>query len=195
MLKLKESQFCGMSRSKAWLEWIAAAAKDLHDDLVQTHKSGRGCRANREKMLSLRKALYDRGMGSRFEEFILKTFPFLIEREEPKQQQATVVHKTVQSLPVPSQSKDHRLNKHKIFKYYRPDLLKFPHQLIIQDGDPKELERKVKEFVSDKIGVEILVIEDTAYIEYVMPKFADVLSKMSPKLYEIKAHRCHSSIK
>jgi len=197
MLKLKEGQYCGMSRSKQWRRWLLEYAKDLGMELEATIKSGRGCKSNRLKMLDIKKKIYERDLGPQFEEFIQKTFPFLIIRDEPDIPEHRIARNVTVStaLSIPVASKNVKLNKHKVFRFYRPDMLKFPHHVIIQDSDSKKLAGKMKEFISDKIGVETLIIEDTAYIEYFMPKFSSVMHKTSPRLYEIKKYKKAHGIK
>jgi hypothetical protein len=68
-------------------------------------------------------------------------------------------------------------------------MLTFLHKVIIQNNNKEELERLVREFTGKMIGVNILTIDDTAYIEYLLPKFVDVIPKLTPQMYETKAYR------
>jgi hypothetical protein len=190
MLKLKESQFCGLSRAADWLLWLKDNALDLYEDLRTFHKMGRGCKANRERMMFIRDSLYKRSLGEKFEQFVMMRYPNLIVREElPPVPTRQTRQNTAPVLPIPLQSRNVKLNKHNVFRFYRPEMLTFPHKVIIQNNNKEELERLVREFTGKMIGVNILTIDDTAYIEYLLPKFVDVIPKLTPQMYETKAYR------
>jgi hypothetical protein len=188
MLQLRQAQFCGLSKTNIWTGWLKIHAPDLLDELYKTQRSGKGCRANREMMLLIKNKLYERGLGDKFEALIAQKFPFIVDRKKD-QPRAQPVQKVITLLPVPPASKGIHLNKHNVFTVYRPDLLTFPHKLIIQDANKAERERKVSEFTTNKIGVNIVTIDDTAYIEYLLSKFADVLPKIQPTMYETKTYQ------
>jgi len=190
MLKLRENQFCALVRSAEWQAWLGEHAPDVLKDLRSFLIGGQGCRANREKMLAVREELYRKDLGQKFEQFITHRFPLLVVRDEPPQpaQKQISRQNTHPSVPIPLSSRNPKLNKHGVFKIYRPEMLSFPHKLIIQNENRAELEEQVREFSQRMIGVSFVIIEDTAYIEYLQPKFADVLAKLPDHLYETKAY-------
>ena len=188
MLKLRESQFCNLSRAAEWQAWLGEHAPDLLTDLKAFLRSGKGCKVNKEKMLVLREEIYKRNLGEKFEQLIIHRYPLLILREEPPQTCKVQVPKqnVAPVLPIPLASRNPSLNKHGVFKVYRPEMLSFPQKLIIQNKDKGLLQHQVDEFTKSMTGVSTLIIDDTAYIEYLLPKFADVASKLPEKLYETK---------
>jgi hypothetical protein len=188
MLPLRETQFCGLVRAVEWQAWLGEHAPDLLESLRIFLKSGKGCRANKERMLAIREVLYARGLGERFEQFVIHRYPLLVAREDP--QAPACVRQPRQDifpvLPIPLASRNPKLNKHGVFKAYRPELLSFPHKLIIQHQNRDELQKQVADFTKRMVGVSVITIDDTAYIEYVLPKFADVAAKLPEKMYETK---------
>ena len=189
MLPLREAQFCGLVRAPDWQAWLGEHVPDLLEDLRTFLKSGKGCRANKEKMLAIREVIYSKGLGDKFEQFVVHRYPLLVARTDQQAPACTrrqPKQDTLPVLPIPLASRNPKLNKHSVFKVYRPDLLSFPHKLIIQHQNRVELQKQVADFTKRMAGVSIVYIDDTAYIEYLLPKFADVASKLPEKMYETK---------
>jgi hypothetical protein len=190
MLPLRESQFCALIRAAEWRAWLGEHAPDLSNDLKAFLDGGHGCRANQEKMLAIREALYKRDLGIKFEQFVTHRYPMLVLRDDPPRPAQRMPRQNVApALPIPLESRDARLNKHNIFKHYRPDQLSFPHKVIISHPDKQELQRRVNAFTKQMVGVHVLYIDDTAYIEYLLPKFKDVVAALPDSMYETKARR------
>ena len=80
------------------------------------------------------------------------------------------------------------LNRHDVFKMYRPDILSFPQKLIIVDH-PKNLYDRVQRFTQDKLAVDYIIIEDHAYIEYFDMKYAAVIDKIPRENRDIYLYR------
>ena len=197
-MKIKTSSFCAISRSQDWNVWLRETAADLHNELQATLNSHKGCKANSEKMVDIYNALYQRGLGVKFEEFIQRRFPYIIEGQTrvstlPKTPQPAVTSiPAVQSVSKPIVAympADYTaMNKHKVFRAFRPDVLSFPQKHIIV-GDPQQLMGLVQEFVKDKVGIDYIIVEDRAYIEYFDNRHADVVSKIPRHSREIYAYR------
>jgi len=181
-MKLRTSSFCGISRTKDWQAWLKQVAPDLLKDLVETLKIA-GCRKSKSKMISIYRDLYSRNLGPKLESFIEERFPHLIDNKLSKSELAksTVVGTTkVQADNV-------------VFKNYRPDMLTFPHRLILTSEDPATLEIKVKKFVIDKYGVDYIIIGDRAYIEYFDKRYAKVVDQIDPDKRELAIYRRKNS--
>lgn len=184
-MKLKISHFCGLSSATDWRTWLKSVALDLYDDLVNAPK--KGCKANQEKMVDIHQALIKRGLQTKFEAFIRQRFPYVIEEDD---------HSTLNVLrpaKVPPPTKPvvghiEQMNKHKVFRSYRPDILSFPHKYIIA-GDAATLKERVKQFTFDKVGVDTLIIEDHAYIEYFHKRYSDVVGKIPQENRDIWIYR------
>lgn len=182
-MNIKTGHFCGLSSASDFRTWLKTTAPDLYDELANAPI--KGCKSKQEKMISIKEQLYSRGKGSDLETFIQKRYPYMVAHtplppKNPSKQYIEHKRKTE------NKSIDHieTLNKHKVFKHYRPDLLTFPHKYIIT-GDPAKLADLVKDFITDKVGVDFIIIDDHAYIEYFPRRFSDVAAKMKPEIREI----------
>lgn len=193
MAEIKTSAFCGLSRSTDWQKWLKETSPDLYQDLMKTVNTARGCRANSNKMMDIYFKLNQRGLEPELLTFLRRRFPWIIkedtspkQKEIKKQTKASSVSHNIRNL---KSSKDWgRLNKHKVFSFYRPDILSFPQKFIIVD-QPASLYDRVQRFVADKLAVDYIIIGDRAYIEYFEPKYAAVIDKIPQKSRDIYKYR------
>jgi hypothetical protein len=185
MMNLKIDQFCGLSGAPDFRNWLKTIAPDLLDALV--NNPNKGCKANQEKMIEIHRALYDRKLENQFETFIKKRYSYLIVTDNTKPSSPTFRPATVPvSTPTPGHIEG--MNKHGVFKHYRPDLLTFPHKYIMA-GNPETLQARVKKFIVDKLGIDYIILDDYAYIEYFPRRYADIISQIRPEDREIYAYR------
>jgi hypothetical protein len=177
-MEIKIGHFCGLSSSSSFRNWLKNQAADLYDLITNTQL--KGCRSKQEKMIDIKNKLYERGKGQLLEAFIKDNYPYMIdnfkEKQEKQQKQIVLTNKP--------QIDRSEINKHSVFKTYRPDLLTFPHKYIIID-DQKTILSKVKDFIKDKVGVDYIIIDDHAYIEYFNKRYSDVVSKIKSEDREI----------
>jgi hypothetical protein len=177
-MQIKIGHFCGLSSSTDFRNWLKSTSQSLYDELINNPK--KNCKSKQEKMTEIYKKLYDGNFGPALEEFMSKRFSYMI--ESSSQQTKNVSHKP--------KLIDHieNLNKHEVFKKYRPDLLSFPHKRIIV-GDPSKLPNLVKEFIVDKIGIDYIIIDGHAYIEYFARRYSDIAERIKKEDREIWAYR------
>src|SRR5882672_9622878 len=168
-MKLKHNHFCGLSSATDWRTWLKSVAQDLYNDLVNAPK--KGCKANQEKMVEIHQILIKRGLQAKLEAFIRQRFPYVIDEDDHST--LNVLKPMKPAAPTkPVAGHIESMNKHKVFRSYRPDILTFPHRYIII-GDQSTLKESVSKFTFDKVGVDVLVIEDHAYIEYFHKRYSD----------------------
>lgn len=188
-MEIHTHSFCGISQSEDWQNWLAEIDEELHADLMITLNQRKGCRTNSNKMKEIYVKLYENGNGLAFEDFITRRFPWLIKSHKQVQpkidQQPTQTTKPTKPL-IPQEAAD--LNKHQVFKAYRPNILSFPQKLIIS-GNPSNLQKHIQTFCRDKLAVDWIIIEDRAYIEYFLPKFANLISRFPREKREIYQYR------
>lgn len=188
------SQFCSLSSNIDFRNWLGKIAPAMLNELVKNPR--KGCHSNQEKMVEIHKRLYEIGKGQDFEELMRKRFPYLIKNEMP------LVKVSPAALP-PVKAEEYKrqqisaietMNKHKVFKSYRPDILTFPHKYIIV-GEPATLPTRIKEFAADKVGIDSIIIDDHAYIEYFLRRYSDVSEKIPRDQREIWAYRMKAAQK
>lgn len=189
-MNIKTGHFCGLSSATDFRNWLKGVAPELYDDLVNAPV--KGCRAKSEKMIQIKDKLYTIGKGLELEAFIQRRYPYMISQtplppKEPSKQYLEVIKSKPSTEPKQSDHID-SLNKHKVFKHYRPDLLTFPHKYIIV-GDPIKLPDLIKAFTVDKVGVDSIIVDDHAYIEYFTRRYSDVAEKIKQEDREIWVYK------
>lgn len=183
-----------MSRNPDWLNFLKETDQSLFYDLNNFLRHNSGCRNAKEKMLEIYKQLYEKGNGELFEQFIRRRFAYIIEddsvKRTPRKRPYKKIYAKKPAGPVPSRLNiDSSMNKHKVFKNYRPDMLTFPQKLILVDEDSKSLLDKVKNFIADKSSADYIIIDDRAYIEYFLPKYKEEAEKIPSRAREIYQFR------
>lgn len=147
---------------------------------MHTRAAGRGCGANREKMKHIYNQLYVRGKGQEFETFIRKRFTYLIAGEgpakkaKPNQVQGNPEFRPANARRFRQPTRVHvptnaaNMNKHGVFKSYRPHVLTFPKKMIFVNQDPRQLQAIVQNFIKSNgyVGTDYIIVEDRAYVEY-----------------------------
>jgi len=173
--KIKARQFCSLSKEIKWQNWLKSVAPDLNRDLLSHLTKSKSCRSNSEKMSVIQKELATRGKSMDMVNFLKKEFPIVIEEENDKPQAITIKRS----------SNPGRL----VFAYYNPELLTFPHKLIMENTDQQQLTRDVKDFCSKHFGTDYVIIENMAYIEYFPLKYESEVSKIDYTTREIVLFR------
>jgi hypothetical protein len=187
--EIKTNAFCGLSRSEDFQKWLEAISKDLHKDLLTVVHAAKGCRANSNKMMDIYFELNQRGMEPQLITFLKRRFPWILKEgytPEPKIEPKVVERQQVQQLS--SVKNWAGLNKHNVFKKYRPDILSFPQKKIIIDS-PSVLYDRVQKFIQNRLAIDYLIIEDHAYIEYFDMKYAAVIDKILRENRDIYKYR------
>lgn len=190
--EIKTSAFCGLSRSEDFQVWLKATAEDLYEDLKVVVDSSKGCRANSNKMMDIYFHLNDRGLEPYLITFLKRRFPWII-KDAPKK--TSQQNKLIKTVKVEQQIKGLQtvrdwttLNKHNVFRIYRPDILAFPQKFIIIDS-PNILYDRVQKFIQNKLAVDYLLIENHAYIEYFDTRYAAVIDKIPRETRDIYKYR------
>lgn len=172
--ELKTSQFCALAQDAQWQTWLKGVAEDLSNSLKMHLKNSKSCKSNREFMMILRKKLKDRNLDDKLLKFLQNVFPIVLKPidEEPRSSRKVI-------------STPEELNKHKVFKMFKPRLLTFPHKMIIVDENRGSLQRRVRKFAKTKIHVDWIILEDRAYIEYFESRFREEAEKIPVNQREI----------
>jgi hypothetical protein len=186
-MRLRISNFCGLSRNADWHLFLEQVAPNILNDLQAFLKSNTGCRSAKDKMLAVYRELYSIGKGNDFESFIRKRFPYIIESDDNV---PITSHKSpAKPKPKPKLVTPSGMNKHGVFKNYNPGMLTFPHKLILVDADSEQLLRRTKEFLRDKVTIDYIILNDTAYLEYLMKKYEDIAGQIPAESKEIQQFR------
>lgn len=198
-IQVDQGRFCTLSGNKDWQEWLKKEDSELYSDLMKTRMSGRGCNANKEKMKQIYSLLYAKGKGSSFEQLIQQRFKYLIlDSNDIKKNQLTA------NVPVENKKQDvkikipprilaptnaENLNKHKVFSFYKPNILSFPKKMIFVNSNKNQLEAIVKHFLKDKTSFDYIIIEDRAYVEYFNLENQEEADKITKENREIYKYR------
>jgi hypothetical protein len=173
--RIKTTLFCSISKEAKWQDWLVKISPDLGQELLAHVKNSRSCRANSQKMREVLDKLRKRGAGPALIQFLKTEFPFAIEEVLEKQ----VPQKTVRVETVDNS----------IFEFYDPHLLSFPQKMILRNDDINVLRQSVVNFCIGKVGVDYLIIGNTAYIEYFKLKYDTEAGLIKSEEREIYKYR------
>ena len=168
---LRTDQFCALSTDQTFHQWLEGVDQGIYVGLQVHLKRSPGCRANKEYMKMVRRQLSASGLNEELIKFLRDYFPTVLKPIiEPKEE-------------VKVDLSD--LNKHGVFRIYKPHILTFPHKYIIIDVNREQLDKKVAGFIKDKIEVDYVIIGDRAYIEYFEPRFKEEANTVPEEIREI----------
>ena len=130
-------------------------------------------------------ALRQRNLIDKFEQLVRERFPWLEDKPPKIVENIQVRMPTKKEKPLTISREPITADKHGVFEIYKPHLLTFPGKLIVRDPNPKSLQRRVQAFIRNKIGVDWIIIEDQAYIEYFFPQYRKTWEKLKSEDREI----------
>lgn len=169
-MRVKTALFCSLSTSAAFQSWLFKFDEAVYKSFAHNLRESKGCDENKKLMLVTLEQIESSGGGSYLEEFLKTKYPHVL--DTPRGTAA---------------SKD----THNVFGgQFIQGILTYPRREIIR-GNIKTLERDVKRFLVSKISTDYLIIDDTAYIEYLLPGEED--HKIPEKSWKIKAYRKDNS--
>lgn len=189
MTEIKTGAFCGLSRSEDFQQWLKVTAEDLYDDLIKTLTAAKGCRANTNKMMEVYSKLSEKGLEPHLISFLQRRFPWILKGgKKPETFTPGKLKEEVPGKRKYAKTTVDVTNKHNVFKAYKPNVLSFPQKLVMV-GNPATLYQEVQKFAHNKLGVDYLIIEDHAYIEYFDIKYAAVVDKIPRESRDIYNYR------
>ena len=163
-MELKTGLFCRIAREAPWQEWLGVHSSDLLAELEYTIEK-HGCGEVELCMVKIMNALKAQGLEPQLVAFLMRRYPYILKSfktESPK---------------------------HKVFEFYNPNVLTFPHKIVMRNNDPDKLEEMVNKFTKDKCGVDFVIVEDCAYVEYFNPKHRDIADKMPVATREVYRYK------
>ena len=166
-MKINPKEFCHLSQSEVFLDWLYSISPVMHTKLVEHISKGLGCNANKQAMLNLLQAItnnsaWDQSLGA----FLRKHFPAIIVEDD----------------------KDQLRNKHGVFDYYDPSLVTFPRRLIFLVSEVGDLQKSVLDFCAKQAHCDYAVVDDRVYIEYLPPELAAIKSEIPASNWHIKRY-------
>lgn len=176
--KIKQNQFCALSKNSNWQEWLRSNAIDLYYDLKDHLKGSTSCNSNKKKMIKIRKALHDKGLDKELLKFLKVFYPTIL---TPILDNSSSDHSDTKIKT----SKPEDLNKHKVFGAFFPGILVFPHKFIIADFNRDNLMKRLRRFIKNKLSIDYIIIGDRAYIEYFEPRYSKEAAQIDDEDREI----------
>jgi hypothetical protein len=176
------SQFCALSREQPFHHWLQTIVPDQHDILMKHLETSTSCKSNKLKMIEIQSKIKERGFLSSLINYLLLEYPEVIEIIEEGKKIQRGVPKIVMT------------NDNKVFRYYNPNLLSFPQKLIIKNVNVQALELSVLDFCKDKILTDYLIINNTAYIEYIKSKYYEEAKSVTDENRDLYQYRLRIGI-
>lgn len=158
-MNIKVEQFCSLATSPSWQAWLYRFDSVLYKSFITRLQSSKGCNQNREIMKSTLSELNKLNANDSLEIFLRKHYPHMIEE---------------------------RKKSNLVFKNYNPTLLTFPRRMIISGDD---IERKVLDFVSDKIKYDFIVVDGIAYVEYLTTDDKNIVGRLPASSWQVRRYK------
>ncbi len=170
-MRLHINQFCFLSTAPAWLAWLHEFSPQLYADFVEHLRRKPSCRANGEKMLEMLRVITAAPAGEeRLEIFLKHTFPHVLIDDQP----APVRTRPAARGPV--------------FAHYDPNLVTIPRRRVLI-GTGQDLEQAVLAFLADKVEGDYVLVDGTAYIEYLPKELAHLVGKVPEANWLVRRYR------
>jgi hypothetical protein len=77
----------------------------------------------------------------------------------------------------------------KVFQFYNPAVLTFPRKKIMVESNKAILRERVYEFIKDKYGVDFVIVDDHAYIEYFDREHRHVIDQIPKESREVYRYK------
>lgn len=163
---IDSQQFCALSTSAPWLNWLKHNHIEFFEDLMEHHKSGKSCAANRVKMTEiLDYILKDQSNTDALIKFLQENYPYTIKSD---------------AIEV-NESK----NRHNVFDVYDPALLTFPRRMIM-DNVNKDI---VDNWCADKGFCDYIILDGVAYIEYLTQSQMHLKDQIPASYWQVAVYR------
>lgn len=158
-MPISPNHFCALSTAPAFLAWLNDFAPDIRENLVAHLATSRSCKANAQKMIWVLNELKKRHGGEEaIVAFLQRSFPHALMKEPSK---------PPDGVPV--------------FGYFDGSLLTIPRRAILAS------EAEAKKFLSDKPVGEYVVVDGTAYVEYLTPTLMPLVGSIPAENWLVRA--------
>lgn len=119
-------------------------------------------------MIELLKEIENIDGGEQMFAFLQTNYPHIIVSEKEKQPKTNI--------------------NDQVFKYYNPNILTYPRRIILE-GNKAQLLQKVQNFIVDKIKSDYVIINNRAYVEYLMQADANLKDQIPLNNWQIAIYR------
>jgi hypothetical protein len=160
-MKIKVDQFCSLATSPTFQTWLYNHDGELYRRFMTRLRESRGCNDNRELMKSILAEIENQG---EIVSFLQKHYPTMIEG-------------SVQAFAGDG-----------VFTHYNPSILTYPRRIIFV-GPKRELQKKVNDFLLDKIKGDYIIIGNRAYVEYLKKEDIVVSDQIPQHNWQIAKYR------
>ena len=178
-IKVNTSLFCSLGRHEDWHKWLAEHAKDLRS-ILSISLTQNSCSGLSKTMTSIFEELKKRDLTNHLIAFLSRRFPHVLFKDNKRKSRVEV--------------RNFKKIKNKVFTNYNPKVLSFPSKLILRDQDPSSLKRKVENFTRDKHGVDYVIIDDCAHIEYFNPEHKHLVSQIELREREVYKYKADNGL-
>lgn len=167
-MRVKVEQFCSLATSPSWQTWLFNYNQPLYKEFIIRLQQSHGCTQNREIMVEFLRRIDTEGGGDKLLDFLVNHFPHVIDE--------------------PTIRNSQHITDDGIFEHYNPTILTYPRRQIFV-GEKRELKKKVREFLLDKLKSDSLIIEGRAYVEYLEQSDAIIAHQIPQQNWQIAQYR------
>lgn len=195
-MKIITDQFCNLSRSKEFQNFLRSIAPDLYKKLIKHLQLGESCRSNRKKMIEIQNDLENRKLHGDLYAFLESKFPQSIAISSSE---APIEKHIVRKLTATSKNDLYnKMNYHEVFELYRPKVLTIPQRHIIVGPTKSYVKNKINLFVMNKLDIDYIILKGDelwhGYIEYFDMRFAPHIQNIQYNHRPIAQYRAKNNI-
>jgi hypothetical protein len=162
-MRVRADKYCSLATSHSWQAWLHGYNVDVWTKFMARLRESRGCNNNRDIMMATLQEIESGGGGEALLAFLNKNYP------------AMVIH---EPTPIPQNVE--------VFPDYNPGILTYPRRTTISGP---ELERRVQKFMRGKLKAEHVIVNGTAYVEYLLPEDAALASQIPDRSWQVRVWR------
>jgi len=159
-MKVKVSQFCGLSTSPQIQAWLYRYNPELYTSFIEEMKTSRGCNQNREIMQRVYQKIVDNGDLDTLIAYLSTHFPHVLEDETKP-----AVEAPAQAVPDNQQVASSILAS--IKEMFNRRTVTFPRRTVVPVTG-FEPDVAADAFSKDKLAMKWLVHDNVLYIEYLL---------------------------
>jgi hypothetical protein len=189
-MKIDQRKFCGLSKSKNFQSFLRENYPILFQGLIEHLQQGKGCGANKNKMIEIYKEIEKVDGIPKLVEFLQNVNPSSVVVENPISinDKNPVVSSTLINPYVAFEARSssdlfHKLNIHNVFDIFKPGVFMIPQRMIVFDITREGCANKVVNFIRNKINTDYVILKGPkywhGYIEYFEPQHNEEAKKIN----------------
>lgn len=199
-MRIQKDRFCSLSKAKDFQVFLKNLDSVLYQELINHLQLNESCDSNKAKMTKIHAKIKQDGNEPELLEFMQERYPHMVvkSKNKPDKEKPAKV-KTKKISAATSDQLYEKLNHHKVFDIYRPNLFFVPQRRIIVGPSRNEVINSINNFVQSKLDTDYLVLEGPelwhGYVEFFDMRFRSHIKELNQNQRSIVKYRKKNNIK